>query len=226
MTGFDWDGTFNAEFDKAIVKDVARSGFETKDWLKLNASRAQTEPWWREVGPGYAKSFGDWYESTPDASVWIAPDGRPALELELRVMFGRIPVVVYIDLILKLGTALVVTDYKTSATEPDDVKQQGFYASAVELAYGPEHRPKYGTHFMCRGMGKKDVEPKQFFMTPTPLDAYRFSVPYYTAQLEALDAGAEAGIFLPNPGDHCRICGVSRSCDAVGGIDAPKYRSR
>lgn len=226
MPDFDWDGTFTAEFDKAVAKDSARSGFPPEQFMTAGRGPSQTEPWWREKGPGYAKSFGEWYESTPDASVWIAPDGRPAIELELRVMFGRIPVVVYIDLILRLGSALVVTDYKTSAAEPDSNKQQGFYASAVELAYGREHRPKYGTHFMCRGIGKKDEEPKQFFMTPTPLDAYRFSVPYFTRQLEQLDEGVGAGIFLPNPGDHCRICGVAQSCDAVGGIDAPKYRPR
>jgi hypothetical protein len=225
---FDWEGTFNREFDKAVANDVAKSGFPTDTWLKLNASRVQTEPWWREEGPGFAKSFADWYESTPDAEVWITPDGRPALELELRVMFGPIPVVVYIDLILKLGSALVVTDYKTSAAEPDSLTQQGFYASAVELAYGKPWRPAYGTHFMARGIGPKDMDPdlKQRFMQPRPLDAYQYSIPYYTHQLELMDAGAEAGIFLANPGDHCRICGVAAACDAVGGVDAPKFRPR
>lgn len=226
MPSFDWDGVFQEEFTKAVNKDAARSGFEPDTWFVPGRGKTQREPWWRENGPQYAASFGEWFESTPDAKVWVAPDGRPAIELELRVSFGGIPVVMYVDLILMLGSALVVTDFKSSAKEPADLKQQGFYACGVELFYGKPYRPKYGTHFMCRGQDMGDGEPRRYFMPPQPLDAYRYSVPYFTRQLEMLNRGVDAGVFPANPGDFCRICGVNYACDAVGGADAPNFRAK
>ena len=225
MSDFPWDEVFQEEFTRAVKKDAAKSGFEPDTWFVPGRGNTQREPWWREQGPQFAASFGEWFEATPDARVWIAPDGRPAIELELRVNFGGIPVVMYVDLILKLGSALVVTDYKSSAKEPSSLTQQGFYACGVELAYGKQYRPRYGTHFMCRGIEQKDGS-KRYFMPPQPLDDYRYSIPYYTRQLEMLDRADRGGIFLPNPGDHCRVCGVNHACEAVGGADAANYRAK
>ena len=221
MTAFDWDTIFREEFDRAVTKDVAKSGFKPDTWFSAGRGKGQRDEWWQENGPQMARAFGDWWESTPDARIWIAPDGRPSIELELRVQFGDVPVVVFIDLIVQLGTALVVTDLKTSAREPSSLSQLGIYACAVELAYGI--RPKYGTHFMCRGIEQKDGSTR-FFMPPAPLDDYRYSIPYYTQQFQMLNAADEGGIFLPNPGDGCARCGVNYACDSVGGAEAPKYR--
>jgi putative RecB family exonuclease len=222
MTTFNWDEVFQTEFDKAVAKDRAKSGFEPDTWFTAGRGKGNGEEWWRENGPGFAQAFGDWYESTPDARTWTAPDGRPAIELELRVMFGGIPVVMYVDWVVQLGTALVVTDFKSSAREPGSLKQQGLYACGIELTYGKQYRPKYGTHFMCRGMGK-DGEPKRYFMQPEPLDGYRYSIEYYTRLFQMLDAADRGGIFLPNPGENCQRCGVNYACAAVGGADAHKY---
>jgi CRISPR/Cas system-associated exonuclease Cas4 (RecB family) len=218
LTDFPWDETFQRELDSAISKDVARSGFSPDSWFRAGRGKGQGEEWWREHGAGLAKNFGEWYESTPDASVWITPDGKPAIELEIRVKFGEIPVVMYIDLILQLGSALVVVDVKTSSTEPKTLAQLGIYACGVELKYGI--RPRYGTHFMCKGIG----DPPVYFVQPRELDEYRYSVPYFTDQLEKLERAEQAGVYLPNPGPNCRMCGVNDACAAVGGVDAYKYR--
>lgn len=217
---FPWDDVFQREFTAAIHADETKSGFARGQWFKAGRGSGQTEAWWRENGPGMARAFGDWWEANPDARIWIAPDGRPGIELGLNVKFGDIPFVCYIDVVVQLGTALVVVDIKTSAKEPDNLSQLGKYACAVELKYGI--RPAYGTHFMCRGAG----DPKRYFMPPEPLDDYRYSIPYYTAQLGMLNAADEAGIFVPNPGDDCARCGVNYACDAVGGIDGSKYRAK
>jgi hypothetical protein len=43
---------------------------------------------------------------------------------------------------------------------------------------------------------------------------------YTTARLgrwfARLDHAVNAGVFIPNPGDACRVCSVSQYCDAVG----------
>lgn len=224
MPDFPWDEVFAEEFDKAKRRDVAKSGFKPDTWFTAGRGKGgQGDDWWQENGPGLAKAFGDWWESTPDAKVWIAPDGRPAVELSLHVDFGGVSVVMYVDLVVQLGSALVVTDYKSGTTQPANLSQQGIYACGIEKTYGI--RPKYGTLFMCRGVGKEG-EPKRFFLQPEPLDAYQYSIPYFTRQFQLLDQAERAGIFLPNPGDNCRQCGVNYACDAVGGADAAKYRTR
>lgn len=218
---FAWDEVFQEEFTTAVANDTARHGFEPSQWFKAGRGSGQGEPWWRENGPGLARAFGEWFESEPDASVWVAPDGRPGIELELRVTFGEIPVVMYVDLILKLGSALVITDYKSGTRPPDTMSQLGLYACGVEMTYGI--RPAFGSYFMCKGIGKEG-EPKKFFQTPEPLDGYQYSVPYYTEQFKMLDTALEAGIFIPNPGDNCQRCGVNYACAAVGGSEADRYR--
>lgn len=218
MPDFDWTGVFQQQFTKAITQDVAKSGFTPDTWFTAGRGRGQGEDWWRENGPGFAQAFGNWWESERDAQIWIAPDGRPAVELELRVNLGGVNVVMFVDLIIKLGSALVVVDIKTSTKEPETNAQLGFYACGVELMYGI--RPKYGTHFMCKGVG----EPKKFFLPPSPLDEYRYSIPFFEKQMQMLDRADREGIYLANVGDHCQRCGVNYACDAVGGADAHKYR--
>ena len=178
------------------------------------------QEWWFDNGPQHVKNFISWYEARDDVNVWIAPDGRPAIELSLDVKFGKIPVRMFIDLVLAFGTenpALVVVDLKSGSRQPDGPRQLGIYANAIEQAYGI--KPRYGAFFMTRGTGKdKDV----FLQRPIEMARPSLDYGYLSHEFEMFDLAVTNGIFPANPGDHCRRCGVNYACAEVGGPEAYK----
>src|SRR5215472_1380571 len=90
---------FNAAFDVAIADPVAESGLPVSDWFRSGVSKPETAvDNWRKLGPQCVQNFIDWY-TWSGYSVWEAPDGKPAIELELDVMFGAAPVKMYVDTI-------------------------------------------------------------------------------------------------------------------------------
>lgn len=219
---FDVNAVFQAELAKAVADEVKHSGFELSDWMTAGRQKDGHEAvaWWQENGPEMAQNFIDWYEMNPDIAVWVTPDSIPAIELPIEVMFGSVPYRGYVDLVLQIGTALVVMDLKTSAKVPASYRQLGFYASGIELAYGI--RPRYGTFFMNRGTGPRNG-PKTFFQRPVELSAPQYSIAYLTQELEQFERGVQAGVFPANPGDNCGRCGVSYACTATGGAKAKQF---
>lgn len=214
MTGFDAKAVFAAEFDAAIGRERDKSGFALEDWFWSGRQKPENSvAWWQENGPGLVQRYIDWYEAHDDVTVWIAPDGKPAVELELRAMFGEVEVVMAIDQILKMGTALVVTDLKTSAKAPESPRQLGIYACGVELAYGI--RPKYGAYFLPR-----DDVP---FQKPYDLGARQYSVDYFTREFAMVEQGIREGIYPANPGRSCGRCSVGHACLANGGAKAREF---
>lgn len=213
------EDVFLSELDTAIQAEEAETGFAASEWMTAGARGCQDRDWWEGHGPELVRNFTSWYESNPDASVWHTPDGEPAIELPLDVTFGSVRVRMIVDLVLQIGTALVVTDHKSGARSPDGVSQLSIYASGIELQYGI--RPKYGTFFMLRGVGKE--EPKTHFLTPTVLDGYEHSVDWWTKQFAMFDAAVKAGTFIAHPGEQCKRCGVAYACPAVGGRQAMTF---
>jgi putative RecB family exonuclease len=218
VTDFDVAAVFAEEFDKAVAEEARKSGFPVSDWFWTGRlSGPESVARWREKGPEYVQNFIDWYESNPDVETWITPDGQPAIELALDVMFGTVPVKMILDWVVKIGTALVVTDWKTSAKMPASSRQLGIYASGLELAYGI--RPRYGTFFMNRGTGPRNG-PKTFFQRPVELDDPRYSIAYLTGEFEQAERGIKNGVFPASPGDNCGRCGVAYACTEVAGAKA------
>lgn len=217
---FDAEAVFAEEFDKALCKEVSKSPYPIEDWQWSGRSKPERSiEQWRERGPACVQAYIDWYENEPDASVWVTPDGRPAIELDLTVPFGSVQVKMGIDQVIQLGTALVVVDLKSSAKPPKSVRQLAIYASGIEKTYGI--RPRYGAYFMNRGSAKGGE--MVYFQRPVPLDSYQYSHAYLTAEFEAFEQARRAGIFLSNPGEACGRCAVARACSAVGGQDARRY---
>jgi hypothetical protein len=98
---------------------------------------------------------------------------------------------------------LWVRDVKTGSKLPDSALQLGVYAEAVEQTYGL--RPRWGDYFMC-----KNNSPTK------PFDLSGYTAARLGRWFARLDRAVNAGVFIPNPGDACRTCSVSRFCDAVG----------
>jgi putative RecB family exonuclease len=213
---FDVRAVFKDELDKATAEEVRKSGFPVSEWF-WSGPRSPEQSLALladETGPEMVQAFIDWYEHNTDIEIWTTPDGVPAIELPIEVMFGTVQVKMVIDLVFQIGTALVVTDLKTSAKVPVTPRQLAIYASGIELKYGI--RPRYGTYFMNRGVGTK-TKPKTFFQRPVELDKPQFSAAYLTREFEAVSLGIEAGIFPARPGDNCGRCGVAYACVETNG---------
>lgn len=218
---FDAATYFRDELDSEIYQLEQDTGFPESQWFRAGAKGSQDREWWYANGPRMCEDFLDWYDSQDDVSVWITPDGRPAIELELNVKFGDVPVHMFVDLVLQMGSALVVVDLKSGAKVPDSPSQLAIYASGIELEFGKKHRPRYGSFYMLRGVGRD--EPKDFFLSPVELGGYQQSVEWWTRQFAMLDRAVESGVFIANPGEHCKRCGVAGACPAVGGKDAWRH---
>lgn len=222
---FDSNTVFQAEFDKAIAEQVERSGFPLETWFRNGRSKpVDAVATWRERGPALVDRFIRWYEGS-GYRVWITPDGRPAIELELKVMFGEIEVHMFVDLVLQNQLGLTVVDLKSGYQKPGSLQQVAIYACGIELEFGKGFRPLYGTYYHARGSGKRGAPPDEltYFQTPRPLTAYQHSVEFFTQELAMMDRAVEAGIFVARVGEHCERCGVAGACLAVGGDRAAEF---
>jgi putative RecB family exonuclease len=225
---FDVRAVFLEELDQAVKDEARKTGFEPDEWFwSGRMSGPEAIEWWKERGPEYVQNFIDWWEHNPEAEVWITPDGTPAIELPFEVSFGDTEVRGFIDLVLQIGTALVVVDWKSSAKAPDTSRQLAIYACALELKYGI--RPRYGTHFMVRGTGPRNG-PKTFFQRPVELSGPQYSVAYLAQEFAMAEAGIRAGAFPANPGERCGRCGVAYACTETAGPRAseldPNYPAK
>lgn len=156
----------------------------------------------RDRGAAQVAAYFEFSESNP-FEIWQSPDG-PAVELEFRITLGGVEVLGYIDQVLEAPDgALWVRDIKTGTKLPDSALQLGVYAEAVEQTYGI--RPRWGDYFMC-----KNNAPTK------PADLSCYTAARLGRWFARLDRAVKAGVYIPNPGDACRTCAVSRWCDAVG----------
>jgi hypothetical protein len=223
LADFDVEETFQAALSAAYVEELNNTTFEPGDWFTAGRGNGEDISWWVANGAQLARNFITWYEASPDFHVWIAPDGRPAIELDLTVQFGEVPVRMVIDLVLQVGygasAPLIVTDLKSGSTKPKNERQLGIYACGLEREFGI--RPRYGTYFMCRGTGK-DKDSLTYFQPVTEMSGAQFSYEYLTVEFGQFDLGAEHGIFPAAPGESCRRCGVAYACTEVNGEQAKR----
>lgn len=204
---FDTAGSFARNFSESLAADEAKAAIPLRDWPYAGRRSPQSQvDWWRAEGPGLCQKYIDWYEANDDVQVWITPDGEPAIELDMTVNFGKVPVRLIIDQVLLAGTALIVVDVK-SGQLPDNTVQLGIYASALELKW-PGLRPAFGTYF-----APKLTPPLH---QPIPLDSWQYSAEYLTEQFGMFDRAERTGIYVARPGKHCNRCGVAGSCPAMG----------
>lgn len=222
---FDPAAVFYAEFEQALDADVERSGFQIEQWFRNGVTKPENAvETWRERGPESVRQFIRWYESS-DHEVWITPDGRPAIELGLSGMFGDIEVRGYVDLITISPSGLTIIDTKSGWRKPDNMQQLAMYACLIELTYGPQWRPLWGTHFMTRGTGPKNkpADELTYFQPPVPLSEYRYSVEFFTRELAKFEEAVQHGVFVARPSSDCDRCGVAHACLAVGGAESHLY---
>lgn len=211
----DVEAIFQDELATAYADELRHTTFPEDEWFVAGRGKGKDRLYWMMNGSALAQNFIDWHKANPQFHIWITPKGEPAIELPLEVNFGSVKVRMVIDSIFEVGDvktgngALVVVDFKSGSTKPKNERQLGTYACGVEIEYGI--RPRYGTYFMCQGVGK-DPEKLVYFQPVTEMAGPQYSYEYLTKEYEALDRAIENEVFMAVPGDNCRMCGVSYAC--------------
>jgi putative RecB family exonuclease len=133
------------------------------------------------------------------------PDGRPAVEVPFVITVNGVTLKGAIDLVLKWPEtgALTLRDLKTGNKLPNDALQLSVYGLAWWRLF--QDVIEWGDFFMCKNNA------------PTPLTRLLdYSEAYIGAWLEMFDRSEKEGIYLPNGGDHCRVCTVRKYCPLMG----------
>jgi putative RecB family exonuclease len=136
---------------------------------------------------------------------YTMPDGSIAAEIGFEIEFDGVTVLGYLDLLMEDTRTgeLLVRDIKSGSKAPVVPFQLIVYRMAVADVLGLDVR--WGHFFMTR-----EGHPGQAIdLTTLDEDLIRL---WFRRQVEI----AERGLFLPNPGDACRTCGVSIHCPLMG----------
>ncbi|MDG4825980.1 PD-(D/E)XK nuclease family protein [Asanoa sp. WMMD1127] len=194
---------YETEFDR-LIAEATETEPDLGRWLTGGRVRASDDIGRRrtrgaEQVLGYLR-----YASEAQERVWLIGGQEPALEVEFELDLDGVTVKGFIDQIIEWPTGQIgPRDVKTGSKRPDWPFQLGVYRLAIEQDYG--YLPTWGDFYMA-----KDNRPD------APVDLSAFTRSRVTRWFHDMDRSVNAGLFLPNPGDHCRTCGVSDFCSAVG----------
>jgi hypothetical protein len=195
--------TERAEYLGVRAADIRAGGKVSK----TNPNK-EDELWWLNNGPSMVQRWIDW-RAESDWEIWVTPDGKPAIELELMPSWGGVPVKMFIDRVFVIPQtgALVVVDLKSGARSPDSELQLAWYAAGISSVYDV---PVYlGAYWDARSGEMSGIKTLS-----------RLTLPLLTFWVQKYVEARSAGIFLPNLTNMCRACGVNRYCAAYGGSKA------
>lgn len=192
-------------FKKTWRAEIARADERHPDrstWLVGGRKKVQTDLLDRyNDGLRQVADYLDYNRNDLNLTPYEMPDGTPAAEVGFEIDFLGVSVRGYIDLIMQdVHTGeLLVRDIKSGSKAPSVPFQLIVYRKAVHEVLGIGVH--WGEFFMTR-----DAKP-----TPpidlTVLDEALIEE-WFVRQVEI----EQQGLFLPNPGDACRTCGVAIHC--------------
>ena len=165
---------------------------------KINPNKEDIN-FWQISGPMWVEDYIAWRKANTNWKIWIAPDGRPAIELELMPEIGGVPVKMVIDRIFEVNGKLVVVDLKTAKNTPTSTLQLGFYKVGLEKTFNVSI--EFGTYYMSRDSGTSEM---------IDLSSYTYDKLEYL--VSGFDKARKAGIFLPNTNSCQYMCGLTAHC--------------
>ncbi|MFD9792322.1 PD-(D/E)XK nuclease family protein [Streptomyces sp. NPDC059070] len=163
----------------------------------------------RQLGEHQVIDYIDYAEQSGE-SIWIAPDGKQAIELPFTIHLGEVPVRGVIDQVVQTPYGLTVRDIKTGTKKQSSALQLALYRRAIWDLYNIDIT--WGDFFTCARQGRS---PRKGSPTE-PYDLTRIDQHWLESQYAAMDAAERNNVYLANPGDHCTPCGVRRFCKAKG----------
>uniref|UniRef100_A0AAU8GUG5 Cas4 exonuclease n=1 Tax=Mycobacterium phage BabyBack TaxID=3158877 RepID=A0AAU8GUG5_9CAUD len=193
---------FKVEYSKDIGRLCAETpNFEWWFWSGPYNGERDIERRY-EVGLEQVEKFIAW-RNAKGQTIWVTPDGKPAIELSFNIELDGIRVRGFIDAVVVVDGKPRVRDYKTGNSPGDDF-QLGVYALAIEILYGV--KVDTGDYFMAGKKGKPAKPTAPFDLTPWTREAV-------SQRFQEVEAQIQAGNFdpLPEP-DKCNFCDVAYHC--------------
>lgn len=192
---------WNTEMDKYLTVEPDTSKWQTGGRVKPedDIPRRRERGWEQVKGyVGYSLANSEW-------RILQLADGDYAIEYPFDMTLGEVRIIGSIDQIVEhVPTGrLMVRDLKTGSKLPSTPLQLGVYDLAIEQDWG--FRTGWGDFYMA-----KNNAPTE------PYDLSHYSLELVSDWFHKLEAGIKNEVFIPNPGDACRTCGVSQFCSAVG----------
>jgi hypothetical protein len=203
-----WQAAFTDEIIEAQAAAPPGVRWSTAGRTKYSQF-GEDESWWRKNGPPMVQKYMDW-RSRSDWDVWVAPNGKPAIELGLMVKFGDVNVKMFLDRVFVTPKGhLIIVDLKSGKRTPESDLQLGFYSAGIQQEFGVEVFG--GAYYMAREAKMTDIQTLDLY-TPDLLG-------HYASQMRR---AIDNEIFLPKPSMRCRSCGMRDYCATNGGLKAAR----
>lgn len=199
---------YRTVYDRMIQEQLEQSEVPAEGWLtgsKKPGNQDIDER--RERGAEHVVRYIEWAQATSDKwQVW-APDGAPKVEVEFDTTLGGVQIKGFIDqIILDLTTGLVYSrDIKTGTKRPDTPFQLAVYALAMEDMF--DILPVHGSFAMTKEAGDKIEHFEPLHNWDRDIVAQMF---------RDFDQAEREGLYIPQPGSHCRTCPVAEFCRIQG----------
>lgn len=202
---------FQDAFEVELL-DLAEDGAQPHTWAAAGRGKTKTNPagedarWWRANGPKMVQAWIDWRRASRWL-VWTAPDGTPAIELDIEVNMPGTdqPLKMFIDRVMqKPDGTLVIVDLKTGSRTPESDLQLATYRYGIFKKYGV--LVNYGAYWMAR-----KGEPTE------PFNLSRYTPNLMETWFVRFIEAKAADLFIPHPTFLCRACGMRDYCAAFGG---------
>lgn len=163
-----------------------------------NPRSPEDKAWWDLHGIGFVS---DWirFRQLSAWKIWVAPDGEPAIEIELSIPIGDTFIKMAIDRVMVDPQGrLCIVDLKTGRRVPASSLQLGFYRYGLKKKYGIEI--DLGYYWMSRSAAMTD-----------PVDLTFYTDEKIEYLVTAFDAARKAHSFIPNT-NSCNMCGYTAQC--------------
>lgn len=195
---------FPEEYDAAVEEAAAVVPLD--EWfVRPRVLAVKTDiDYYREAGVKQAQFYED-HCRLSDWKLWNPEDGELMLEYAFDITLGGTRIRGEIDSVLEWpdGT-LTIRDLKTGKLKKDS-RQLGIYRTAIQKILGVDIQ--WGEYFYTKmGLARSGGW----------IDLTRYTEDYVGDVLGQLDQAINEGIFLPNPGDQCEMCGVRQHCREMG----------
>lgn len=182
-----WLEAFETAYEDVVNHPRFAGDLDMATWRAADRGR-EGRGWWLSEGYRMVTRFGKWRTTTGAGLQVLELDGRPALEAELEVELGGVPVIAIPDwLAVDEHGQVCVVDHKTGKP-PKKPTQLHFYKAVLAQKYGLA--AVWGLYYMAR--------PGQLIATELPW--------HDDAVVEALvefDERERAGDYDLRPGQQC-----------------------
>ena len=197
-----WTAEFNREIDDAFL-----AWPDDDEWLKFGRRGSeQGYAYWFAHGLAGVEAYIVWRQAHPEL-VLISIEERFDIELggagprDSVILTGRI------DRVFRDPQGLIVVDLKSGTKRPTSALQLGMYA----LGYNRSHEALEGAS-VARGGYLMTKDGELYLQDLTP-----FTPELIHGMVVAYLEGVEHDVFLPNIGNTCFSCPMSRACAAYSG---------